>query len=210
MALQGRQVLAVWTLALASAGPAAAISVYDEAVDPDFSNSRAAPTAVTFGLGQNDVFGVTGSSPASGVDRDYFTFAIPAGSALVSLTVLNVGLSAGNASFLGLQAGATVTVDPVGAALPNAAAPLLGYKLLSPADIGLDILPNIATAASAAGFTPPLGPGQYSVWLQDGNSAPSTYALRFDVSTVPEPGTILLIGTGIVALGRLQRRERSR
>jgi hypothetical protein len=153
MTRQKRHALGILALALASAGPATAIPVYDEAINGDFAGNRATPTFVTFSPGQNDIFGATGST-AGVVDRDYFTFAIPAGSVLASLTVLNIGLSAGVASFLGLQAGSVVTVDPVGAALPGSAAPLLGYRLLSAADIGLNILPSIGTATSAGGFTP--------------------------------------------------------
>src|SRR5687767_14991633 len=149
--------LSALVLSLTLAGPAAAVPVYEEATNGDFSNNRAAPTLVNFTLGQNDVFGQTGS--VSGVtDRDYFTFIVPAGSTLSSLTVLNSSLTAGGAAFFGLQAGAVVTVDPAAAS----AAPLLGYELVSPADIGVDILPVMSTAAGAGGFTPPLGEGQYS------------------------------------------------
>src|SRR5688572_9116841 len=98
-------------VALILVGPAKAVPVYNETIDGDFSNNRGAPTVVNFGLGENDVFGQTGST--SGVtDRDYFTFTVPVGSVLVSLTVLNSSLTAGGATFLGLQAGNVITVDP--------------------------------------------------------------------------------------------------
>jgi hypothetical protein len=68
-------------LALTLADPATAVPVYDEARNGDFSNNRATPTIVSFTLGQNDIFGQTGS--VSGVtDRDYFTLAVPVGSTL--------------------------------------------------------------------------------------------------------------------------------
>jgi len=196
--------LAALGLALTLAGPAVAVPVYDETTNGDLSNNRATPTSVSFTLGQNDVSGQTGSD-SNGTDRDYFTFAVSTGYALVSLTVLNSSLTAGGAAFFGLQAGGVVTVDP---AAPTAA-PLLGYELISPADIGTDILPALATAAGAGGFTTPLGAGQYSVWLQDTNLAPSIYELRFVISAIPEPGTVLLTLIGIAALGRSRRRHQT-
>ena len=190
-------------IAVALAGPAAAVPVYNES-SGDFSNNRAAPTLVTFAPGQNDITGQTGST-AGVTDRDYFTFVVPFGFGLVSLTVLNSSLTAGNATFLGLQAGAQVTVDPANAD----ASLLLGYELVSPADIGNDILPSMQTAAGAAGFEVPLGAGQYSVWVQDSNVAPSVYALGFQINFVPEPGTALLTLLGLAGIGCFVRRSRA-
>jgi hypothetical protein len=190
------------TLALAIAAPASAIPVYDEAINGDFSNTRGTPTVVNFAVGQNDVFGQTGS--LSGVtDRDYFTFTVPIGSSLVSVTVLNSVLTGGNATFFGLQAGGAVTVDP---AAPDASL-LLGYELVSPSDIGTDVLPAMAIAAGAGGFTVPLGAGQYAVWLQDSNVAPSIYGLRFEVASIPEPSTTMLLLMSLAALGLIRRKK---
>lgn len=137
-------------------------------------------------------------------DRDYFTFVVPQGYTLSALTLLNSELSAGGAQFFGLQQGAQVTVDPTA----PTAAPLLGYFLLAPADIGVNILPAMGTAAGAIGFMAPLAAGRSSAWIQDTNAAPSRYGLRFAVTPVPEPGTALLALTGLAAFVRASRRRR--
>jgi hypothetical protein len=206
MARQLKTKLAVCAFAIASAGPATAGVVWND-VTADFSNNRAAPTFVPFGLGQNDVIGQTGSADGTGAttDRDYFTFIVPNFSRLVSLTLLNLGLTAGGASFIGLQAGATVTVNP---AAPDPSL-LLGYEHLDPSDVGLDILPEMGAKADAAGFTPPLGAGQYSVWLQDSNIAPSSYTLRFGIAAVPEPATVMLGLVGFLMVWRARWTNRS-
>jgi len=180
------------------------VTVYNESSTGDLSNNRAAPTLLSFTAGQNYVFAQTGAV-AGVTDRDYFTFVVPANFQLSSLTVVYSSLTAGNATFLGLQAGSQVTVDP---AAPSAA-PLLGYELVSPADIGVNILPAIATAPDAAGFVPPLSAGQYSVWVQDSNVAPSLYDLRFEVSAIPEPSAALLSLVGLTFVGGAWWRKRS-
>ena len=80
---------------------------------------------------------------------------------------------------------------------------------LDPSDVGLDILPEMGAKADAARFTPPLGAGQYSVWLQDSNIAPSNYTLRFEVAAVPEPATALLGLAGFLMVRRARRTNRS-
>jgi hypothetical protein len=45
--------------------------------------------------------------------------------------------------------------------------------------------------------------------VQDGNAAPSIYGLRFNVSTVPEPGTVTLMLTGLASLRFFARGRRT-
>jgi hypothetical protein len=191
-----RSLAAALMFALLATGPAGAVTAWNEdpAVDGDLSGNNTDPTDVTFVPGQNDVLGQTGKA-GTVADRDYFTFVIPNGYVLDALIVLNSQLPAGNFAFLGLQSGDEV-ISPIA---PDAGL-LLGYKHFAPADIGTDILPEIATAAGAQGFTPPLGPGTYSVWIQDTNLGASIYALQFDVALAPGPETALLTLTGLAGL----------
>ena len=196
-----RSLTAALMLALFTTGPAGAVTAWNEdpAVNGDLSGNNADPTDVTFVPGQNDVLGQTGKA-GTVTDRDYFTFVIPNGYVLDALIVLNAQLAPlSNAAFLGLQIGDEV-ISPVA---PDASF-LLGYKHFAPVDIGNDILPEIATAANAQGFTPPLGPGTYSVWIQDTNLGASIYALQFDVVLAPGPETALLTLTGLAGLAGIR------
>ena len=206
MATRPMTAVAALLLALLIAGSAGAVTVHDESVagDGDFSGNRAAPTFVAFAPGANDVFGTTGKA-GTVPDLDYFTFAIPHGYVLDALIVLASQLSAGSSAFIGLQSGPEITVDPTAAT----AGPLLGYSHFGPGDIGTDILPEMSTAVGALGFTPPLGEGQYSVWIQDGHPAPSIYGLSFEVALAPLPGTALLTLAGLASIaGMSLLRER--
>ena len=187
--------------------PANAGVVYNESVSGDFSNSGLSPTAVSFALGSNQIFGTTGKS-AAGIDRDYFTFTVPMGEELASLTVLpgttSLAGSLGALSFIGLQAGNEVTL------LTNAtsAAGLLGWDHYSPGDIDTDILPAIGTGLGATDFVPPLGPGDYAVWVQDTGTGTANYGFDFVVANVPEPASWTMMLFGLIGLAQLRLRHR--
>lgn len=193
---------AALALTVGLAAPALAATAYNEGTTGDLSNLRATPTAITIVAGDNDVLGTTGLG-FGGVDLDYLTFTIAAGYELSSLKVLAGTQPAGGVSFLAIQSGAAVTVDP---AAPDPA-PLLGWAHFSDADIGTDILPAIGVAPSAIGFVPPLGAGTYSLWIQDTNVGAATYALRLGVTPVPEPHTVVLALAGLAALAGMRRRR---
>jgi hypothetical protein len=191
-------------LAAALSTTAYAGVVYDESVAGDLSNTGTSLTTITVGLGSNQIFGATGN--VTGVDRDYFTFTVPAGLQLMSLTVLP-GTVSGGVSFIGLEAGNQIT-------LPTntvTAAGLLGWRHYSPADINTNILPLMAVPATgSSGFTTPLGSGSYAVWIQD--SSPGTLAYGFDLAVAaPEPRDFATMIPALAALLFLQvRRRRAR
>jgi hypothetical protein len=183
-------------LALAAfAQVASAVTIWDESVDGDLSNLAGAPTEVTVAVGTNTVLGSTLSG-----DRDFFTFTIPDG-ATFSALILAALDSTDDLGFLALEAGPVVTdiTDP---------ANLLGWMHPSAAYVGTDLLDDMALGAGALGFTPPLGPGTYTLWMQQTNPELMSYTFDLIVSAVPEPpmsALMLIAGLGLLAGARRRR-----
>lgn len=181
---------------------AQAATVWDEAVAGDLANLGTSPTALTLGLGANTVRGTTGR--ISGVvDRDYFSFTLPEGWQLDTLTVLpgSTFLGASGLSFIAVQAGPQVTVNPTG----GSATGLLGWTHYSENDIGVDILQVMGFGPGASGFSGSLPAGSYSFWIQETGTGTAAYHLEFGVSAVPEPAAALLLLGGLAALGAVCR-----
>jgi MYXO-CTERM domain-containing protein len=181
---------------------------YTEASSGDLSNNGLAPTSLSFEPGSNQVIGTTGRSLLTGVDRDYFTFVVPAGyvwSAVIELPNTVVG---GSMSFFGVQAGNQVTVSPYAADATG----LLGWTHFTGGQAGTDLLPLIGTGGlGSTGFTPPLPAGTYAIWVQDFNTGTATYGFDLQITpgSVPEPGIAALALAGLVAVfSRRSRRSR--
>ena len=184
--------------------PAAATVAWDEAISGDLSNSGLTATAVPFALGSNIVQGTIGHDPTGAIDRDYFTFTVGPNQLLTSLNILQ-GTQTLGLSFIGLQSGTQVTLATNA---PNAAG-LLGWAHYGASDVGTDILDNMSVAANGStGFSVPLGPGSYAIWLQEispGGAVP--YALDFEIASVPEASTwmMMLAGFGVIGLAFRRR-----
>ena len=201
--------LAVAVLTCGVAACSSAATITDESVVGDFSNSGAANTItkVNFTAGSNQILGATGRNSAGAVDRDYLTFTVPTGLGLTAITPLPGTQSAGplGLSFIGLEAGNQLTLAPTAAT----AAGLLGWAHYSTSDIGVNILNTMATPnTGSSGFSVPLGPGDYAVWIQELSSGSLHYGFDFALGQVPEPGTWLLLVSGITLFGAALRSRR--
>ena len=195
---------AALTLALVIPGPAIAATVWDESVNGDLSNNPLAPTVLTLAPGSNDVIGEAGGPPGPGAkapfDQDFFTFTVPTGFELRSLNAVTVDLftPGDEFAFIAIQSGPQITHDVSPPSFGGSAAGLLGWLHVAASDQGTNILPAMGVAGDGAvGFTGPLGPGQYAVWVQD--DKPFKYDYSFEIG-VPEPSTWAMMLIGFAAL----------
>jgi hypothetical protein len=193
---------AAWSFALLGLVGSVQAADWNEAVNGDLSGNGLAPTLLTMAAGGNAVRGTTGRAVAGGpVDRDYFTFTVPAGHELSELTVLAGTSVLGDGSFIGFMSGNTFTVPPT----TETAAGLTGWTLFGENNIGDDLLGFMSTPSfGSSGFAPPLPAGNYSFWIQETGVGVSTYALSLVVTAVPEPSTALFMlgGLALLAAGR--------
>jgi len=193
----------VRTIALAGlvaagfAHSAAAVTIWDEGLNGDLSGDQAAPTDLTVGLGTNSI---TGTS--QNLDRDFFTITVPDGARFTQLLLTSFD-STDDLAFFAIQSGPEITGDLF------TADDLLGWLHPSATFVGTDILDDVALGAGAIGFTTPLGPGTYTLWLQQGDPELVTYG--FDVIiepvAVPEPSMLMLFVLGLGALAVTRRRR---
>ena len=191
------------------ASPAIAASTYSEGVSGDLSNNGLSPTAINLAFGNNIIEGRTGRDSAGAIDRDYFTFTLASGQALDALEILT-GTTTLGFSFIGVQSGNQLTLPP---STPDATG-LLGWYHYSAADVGSDILDNMGVpAAGSTGFNGPLGPGTYTLWVQEASpGSPVRYRFNFLVGNfvgeVPEPSTWAMLLLGFGAVGYSMRRQK--
>lgn len=191
--------------ALMAGTAAQAATAWDESVSGDLSNNGLEPSFAALVAGSNQLLGTTGRAVAGGpVDRDYLHITVPAGHVLQAINVLTGTTTIGGGSFIGLQAGAQVTL-PVNT---FSAEGLLGWTLFGPDQIDTDILGAMSLPANgSSGFEIPLPEGSYALWIQETGIGSVSYALELSVVAVPEaPTAAMLLGGLALLAGALRRR----
>jgi hypothetical protein len=150
--------------------------MHNESIHGDLSSVASSPTPLVLEVGANVLSGSTG-----GGDFDFLTFEV---GALQQLDELILDAYGGfSLSFVGLQAGSVWTA---GQGFGISAAALLGWTHFGQADVGTDILDDIAVGFGAQGFTRPLGPGHYSMLFQDTGGSVSYSVTFLATALVPD------------------------
>lgn len=168
---------------------------WDEAIDGDLSGDRFNPNAFSLLPGSFLLSATTVDG-----DLDYISVTLSAGATLDAIMVRAYD-TPGDIMFIGVVPGPVMTVDP---AAPDPGL-LLGWTYFGdPAvPVGEDLL--LPMSFGGTGFTPPLGAGTYSFWINQING-PTTFTLEFVVSGIPTPGA----ASAMMLLGSLAATRRRR
>lgn len=174
--------------ALIAACGGVASAAYDEALDGDLSGAFASPTPISFSFGANSVSGQVGANgntgASNGSDGDYFSFTVPIGSEITSLTV-DEYVTTEDRSFLGYRS-----------------VPFTDQTNVDDFLLFSGSASNIL--ADATGLVS-LGPGTHYFWVQETANVTVDYTLTF--TQVPEPAALSLASLGAVAaLSRRRKR----
>jgi hypothetical protein len=198
---------AVALLACYAAINPANAAAYDEAILGDLSDTAASPTPWVLSAGANPLIGTAGTNALAGIaDFDLVAIEIPVGHQLDSITLVSyVNPDVFAMSFIGLQAGSP-WLDGFGFDIVGYS--LMGWTHIQTPMAGVDLLPHIQSHANPPEFTLPLPSGVYTMLLEDVDTTIS-YSLLYNVSAVPEPGSVALLATSITGAAALRRRRRA-
>lgn len=183
---------ALLTLFAFSPGMARGAVIFDEGISGDLSGTFGAPTPVVFSAGPNTVIGQVGNNgntgATNGQDADYFTFSVPAGASISSITIdlYTFAPSDPGVSFMGTVAASSFAGQAAG-------------------NVDNFVLFNAGSGNVISGLGGSLGAGDHSFWIQE--TSPNTVNYQVTFTQVPEPAVGTLGGLVVGALS-LRRRRR--
>lgn len=192
-------------IALLSA-PLVADVVFDEAVSGDLSSDAANPTVI--GTISDAVLLVNGSvqSGSAGDTRDYFTITVPDGATLEAMRLVTyVDGSTGNDA----NTGYAMIDEGTSSVVPSNSTTLsfLGGSRLSRfyfPDSTVNMLAGFAAGSQGgSGFSLPLGPGDYTINVQQTGGQQNVYGIRLEFDGIEAPCPVDLDGNGSVDGGDL-------
>lgn len=198
--------LAIALLAGIATSSASAQVTFSEVTGGELSGNNLSPTDLgVFSPGTNSVSGLVVDALGANPNVDVFTFEIAADNQLDSI-VLNNFISTDNVAFLGFNDSSSFPFDATALSSSPDQSLFTGGILFG--TTGVDILPAISNGGIGDGFSTPVGPGDYTVYLQQLGGAQVEYEFQFNVSStaVPEPtSALILAGLGVVGLVRRRR-----
>ena len=191
-------------LAIAFTSPLFAVITFSEDIDGELSGDNQNPTSLgTFGVGTSSVSGTIVDALGTSPNVDVFTFNIAQDTLLSGITVANF-TSTDNVAFLGFAEGTSFPFNATELDSTPDQSLILGGNLFGGV-VGSNIISTIGDGTIGAGFTAPLDAGNYTLYLQQLGGATVDYTIELDVTSVPEPSSIALLGLGGLALLRRKR-----
>ncbi len=166
---------------------------WNEFTDGDLSGAGAFPTLITFTEGSNLIEGTMGRLNGTGpLDADVWSFTIAAGYYLTGID-----------SFMAIQTGTSIDMSDPSVHLSNGlwSEEFDGFGNTYTDMMNILLTPEFGSSPFET-FTSPLGAGIYTFWVQEVSDQVS-YRIDFEVTPVPEPGSLVSLGlAGVLALRR--------
>lgn len=185
----------------------AAVLPPDYLYSGELSGDGATPTPIFFSEGHNLVEGTMGFDGVNPMDADVWTFTIAAGYYLTGINLLSysdngAGKPVGSInSFMAIDDATSINMSDPSNHLSNG---LWNEQLDGFGATYTDLMAILDAGPQFGGdgFNGPLGPGDYTFWVQEGTDQIS-YCIDFVLTPVPEPGSFMLLGlAGLLALRR--------
>lgn len=168
-----------------------AATLYDETLDGDLSGAFGSPTLLEINPGTFTIIGEMGANGNGGAtnssDADYFTFEIPVGVTVTSLTLDNYAPAGaiGFGSFLAYRSGTSF--------------PGQGFGDIETWDVVNATNVDLLSALSLG----PLTAGDHAFWFQE--TAPTTVGYTITATAVPEPSSAALVVGSLLLLACRRR-----